>query len=201
VREALADWSTLPKDIYVIGAQRVDAVGFDVQCCSVPMITVPEVRYVRADMIAALSTPSDAVNESAEARLREALEHYAKEYCEGWCEQDAGCANFDHDCGGCLARRALSAVGDEAKKSEGGLAPGCCSAVSPCAYQKRDPTTICDTCKAAQTSGVPSDPPDRREIVARTIKQVLFGGSPTDEPSPHCYKVADAILSALGGEI
>lgn len=70
-------------------------------------------------ILSALSTPPAAVesNASVEARLREALEHYAKEYCEGWCEQDAGCANFDHDCGGCLARRALSAVGDEAKKS------------------------------------------------------------------------------------
>src|SRR6185312_105642 len=47
--EPCADWSDLPKDIYVIGAQRVDAVGFDIQCCSVPMVTAPEVRYVRAD--------------------------------------------------------------------------------------------------------------------------------------------------------
>lgn len=69
VREALADWSDLPKDIYVIGAQRVNAVGYDVQCCSVPMVTVPEIRYVRADI---------AVNASAEARLREEL----REKCE-----------------------------------------------------------------------------------------------------------------------
>jgi len=38
--------------------------------------------------------------------LRRALEHYADQYCEGWCEQSGDCANFD-DCGGCLARRTL----------------------------------------------------------------------------------------------
>lgn len=61
-------------------------------------------------------------NASAEARLREALEHYADQYCEGWCEQDAGCANFD-DCGGCLARRALSqhSPASDCDKSDGAI--------------------------------------------------------------------------------
>lgn len=45
----LADWSNLPKDIYVIGA-RSDGIAFDVSCCSVPMVTAPEVRYTRADL-------------------------------------------------------------------------------------------------------------------------------------------------------
>lgn len=31
-----------------------------------------------------------------------------------------------------------------------GLARGCCSAVSPCAHQRRDPTTICGTCHKAR---------------------------------------------------
>lgn len=41
-------------------------------------------------------------------------------------------------------------------KARGGLAlaEGCCSAYPdafgvPCSHQRRDPTTICDTCKAA----------------------------------------------------
>jgi hypothetical protein len=29
------------------------------------------------------------------------------------------------------------------------MAEGCCSAVSPCAHQRNDPTTICDTCQLA----------------------------------------------------
>jgi hypothetical protein len=33
-----------------------------------------------------------------------ALDHYADQLCEGWCEQSPDCAHFD-DCGGCLARR------------------------------------------------------------------------------------------------
>lgn len=30
-----------------------------------------------------------------------------------------------------------------------GLAPGCCSAVSPCSHQRQDPATICDVCRKA----------------------------------------------------
>jgi hypothetical protein len=30
-----------------------------------------------------------------------------------------------------------------------GMAPGCCSAASPCNHQKNDPTTICDVCQKA----------------------------------------------------
>jgi hypothetical protein len=33
-----------------------------------------------------------------------ALDGYADQLCEGWCEQSPDCAHFD-DCGGCLARR------------------------------------------------------------------------------------------------
>lgn len=29
------------------------------------------------------------------------------------------------------------------------MASGCCSAISPCSHQQRDPTTICDICRAA----------------------------------------------------
>lgn len=30
------------------------------------------------------------------------------------------------------------------------LADGCCSAVSPCAHQKKDPTTICPICQESR---------------------------------------------------
>lgn len=33
-----------------------------------------------------------------------ALDHYADQLCEGWCDQSSNCADFE-DCGGCLARR------------------------------------------------------------------------------------------------
>lgn len=45
----LADWSSLPRDLYVISVKS-DGIVFDVQCCSVPMAIGPEVRY-------ALTTP------------------------------------------------------------------------------------------------------------------------------------------------
>lgn len=45
------DWSELPRDLYVIEIKPHD-IGVDVTMCSVPMITLPEVRYVRADMLA-----------------------------------------------------------------------------------------------------------------------------------------------------
>jgi hypothetical protein len=32
------------------------------------------------------------------------------------------------------------------------MAPGCCSAISPCGHQQRDPTTICDLCRQALES-------------------------------------------------
>ena len=79
----------------------------------------------------ALSKPAVAASASAEARLREALEFYAKEYCEGWCEQDAGCANFD-DCGGCLARRVLATFQPSGERREA-IAP--CMYVGPCGWK------------------------------------------------------------------
>lgn len=32
------------------------------------------------------------------------------------------------------------------------LAEGCCSAVTPCSWQRTNPSTICDTCRAASPS-------------------------------------------------
>lgn len=40
---------------------------------------------------------------------RKALEHYASQYCEGWCKEAPAAAEFA-DCGGCVARRALAAL-------------------------------------------------------------------------------------------
>jgi hypothetical protein len=48
-RKIMSDWSDLPADIYVTSATSIDGIGYEVQCCSVPMMLVPEVRYVRAD--------------------------------------------------------------------------------------------------------------------------------------------------------
>ena len=42
------------------------------------------------------------------ARKDAALRHYAKQYCEGWCD---GAVEQWSDCGGCLARAALKAEG------------------------------------------------------------------------------------------
>lgn len=59
--DVVADWSALPRDLYVIEARRHD-IGFDVTLCSVPMVTAPEVRYVRSDMLAVSpSSPASGV--------------------------------------------------------------------------------------------------------------------------------------------
>ena len=47
----LADWSSLPRDLYVVNAKSHHGVSFDVLTCSVPLALAPEVRYVRADAI------------------------------------------------------------------------------------------------------------------------------------------------------
>lgn len=38
------------------------------------------------------------------------LQHYAEQYCEGMCRNDAELARFDGDCGGCLARRTVRQI-------------------------------------------------------------------------------------------
>jgi len=46
------------------------------------------------------------------------------------------------------------------------LAEGCCSSVSPCNHQKRDPATICDICQQAHRVSVNGlGGPARGEIV------------------------------------
>lgn len=66
----LADWSELPRDLYVIEAKRHD-IGFDVTMCSVPMVTAPEVRYVRADMLPPVP-PGSGVSEEMVERAKAA---------------------------------------------------------------------------------------------------------------------------------
>lgn len=58
--------------------------------------------------------------------LQEALEHYATQYCEGWCKACPETAGPFEDCGGCLARVALAAgksqaPSESAKPTEGTL--------------------------------------------------------------------------------
>ena len=43
-------------------------------------------------------------------------------------------------------------------RSRDGLADGCCSALSPCSHQQRDPTTICAQCEATRTPRRDAEP-------------------------------------------
>lgn len=54
-----ADWSDLPRDMYVTHVKVYDGFGWEVKMCNVPMITVPEVRYVRADALEAMAGEVD----------------------------------------------------------------------------------------------------------------------------------------------
>lgn len=40
-------------------------------------------------------------------------------------------------------------AGQQREQKMDTMAPGCCSAVSPCSHQQRDPSTICDVCQRA----------------------------------------------------
>lgn len=147
--------------------------------------------------------PSDAVNASAEARLREALEA-ARDY-------------IGHDNNPKSSRvmekimKALSAGGDEAKKSEGGQlrdpsnAPSAFEVVRDHYDVLGDPTGHVDTPR-------PSDPSaERREIVARiidpdayeTINEARWEGlarlESQAEAQLRAERKADTILAALGG--
>lgn len=78
----LADWSNLPKDIYVIGA-RGDGIAFDVSCCSVPMVAAPEVRYTRADLAIAHIRKLEAALIVAIDGLEDGLVQYASRTYHG----------------------------------------------------------------------------------------------------------------------
>ena len=53
-----ADWSNLPRDMYVVRAWKPDNLFWCAEVAQVPYAFAPEVRYVRADL--ALPLPDDA---------------------------------------------------------------------------------------------------------------------------------------------
>ena len=68
----MADWSALPRDLYVTNARAIDHIGWQVTLCSVPMAIGPEVRYVRADALARAEAERDearALYEAADKQL------------------------------------------------------------------------------------------------------------------------------------
>ena len=84
--KSLADWSRLPRDLYVISAvERDGGIGFDATMCSVPMVTAPEVRYVRSDYV---NAASKAECKGENTKLREALGFYADK--RNWWNRDEG---------------------------------------------------------------------------------------------------------------
>lgn len=48
----MADWSDLP-DVYVTKVECQQGMFWRVEACSVPMVTLPECRLIRADVVAA----------------------------------------------------------------------------------------------------------------------------------------------------
>lgn len=59
-----ADWSELPKDLFVTSVKRIDNIIWEATVCNVPMAIGPEVHYVRAG----------TVEHPDSVRLREAVE-------------------------------------------------------------------------------------------------------------------------------
>jgi hypothetical protein len=196
--------------------RTLDAIAEYVGCPHDEELTVDHVRqhYMKLENAAQRQGIEDAgrianaqAYASAEARLREKTlsllgEIQAADESNTWSSN----RNSIVKRAGWLAE-ALSAVGDEARPGVMRAAEKAAVTVSGWSASKQQyaervvgSPSEPPGCPTPGACSCPSAPPDRREIVARTIKQVLFSGSPTDEPSPHCYKVADAILSALDGE-
>lgn len=96
VTPAMADWSNLPKDIYVIEAFSHGDIAFDVKCCSVPMMTVPEVRYTRADPVpqwhpGVMRALSEKPIQTSDTKgLSAVLREWAGNYEEGSFDTEAG---------------------------------------------------------------------------------------------------------------
>lgn len=88
--------SNLPKDIYVIEAFSHGDIAFDVKCCSVPMMTVPEVRYTRADLVAqwhpgVMRALSEKPIQTSDTKgLSAVLREWAGNYEEGSFDTEAG---------------------------------------------------------------------------------------------------------------
>jgi hypothetical protein len=57
---------------------------------------------------------------------------------------------------------------------------GCCSAISPCAHQQRDPHSICDTCQKAADDGADTV----RDRAIRDAIRLLTSVGYTIEPPP-----------------
>jgi hypothetical protein len=53
-----------------------------------------------------MSNPTGSALIARIKELEEALQRYAKEYCEGYCREDDRI--FSDDCSGCLARKVLN---------------------------------------------------------------------------------------------
>lgn len=68
-----ADWSDLPRDLYVTRVLRPDHVVWEVSACSVPLAIGPEVRYVRADAYAAAVIRAEAAERRITADTDEGL--------------------------------------------------------------------------------------------------------------------------------
>lgn len=178
--------------------------------------------YVAMVSAATISTSPVAAesNASAEARLREAL----MDVCSLF--DDEGNFREEHQDHASTALEkaeramALSAVGDEAKKSEGGkpsseasshekrrldasdeqTSTGPETSISPVRTIAQSPASA-HTANHGVTAGetaTPSDPTaDRREIVARIINPAAFNSPRSDPGISVAREKADAILAAL----
>jgi hypothetical protein len=76
--EAMADWSDLPRNMFVTSARKIDPIFWEATVCQVPMAIGPEVMYVRSDMIAAYIA---SVRQEAEAAMKERCAKVARDGC------------------------------------------------------------------------------------------------------------------------
>jgi len=108
------------------------------------------------------STPPAPPTKGPEDDLIVALEKRAEwhkcscpEPCDDYGVFPGGCAGrYREDYLSLLALRSRPASALPVVGEAGKLAPGCCSAISPCSHQRHDPRSICDTCRAALTPSV-----------------------------------------------
>lgn len=88
-----ADWSDLPRDMYVVRAWKPDGLFWCAEVAQVPHALAPEVRYVRAIPLPADDAPTEASYSEGfnftDEQLQAMGEAWAPAWAEAKAEQDA----------------------------------------------------------------------------------------------------------------
>lgn len=185
-QKVVADWSNLPADLYVTSVRRVDSVIWEVTLCNVPMALGPEVRYSLASPVSPVS-PDDIRRQALEEAVLRKIElwffrdmrdeqrlalfsvfgmpvhelnsqgHQKKVLRQVLCSLATSSPRAS-DAADTVAPATL-ARDAETKAGRVWMLDKCCSAISPCPHQQRDPYSVCASCAAALRASIEEPKP------------------------------------------